>query len=109
MYQFVEGGKGELRYEVPSGLGRMDILLTYQGHKYIFETKINRSHGDQILNKAIDQLCGKYLLTEQVDEGYVVTFDLKTKVGELCSPQRHAVGGKEVLSFNIGIGRQEME
>ncbi len=105
LYQFVEGGNGELRYEVSSGLGRMDILLTYQGHKYIFETKVNRSHGDQILYKAIDQLCGKYLLTEQVDEGYVVTFDLKTKVGELCSPQRHAVGGKEVLSFNIGIGR----
>jgi hypothetical protein len=105
LYQFVEGRKGELRYEAPSGLGRMDILLIYQGHKYIIETKINRSHGDRALNKAIDQLCGKYLLTEQVDEGYVVIFDLKTKVGELCSPQRHTVDGKEILSFNIGIGR----
>jgi hypothetical protein len=105
LYQFVEGRKGELRYEAPSGLGRMDILLIYQGHKYIIETKINRSHGDRALNKAIDQLCGKYLLTEQVDEGYVVIFDLKTKVGELYSPQRHAVDGKEILSFNIGIGR----
>jgi len=105
LYQFVEAGKGELRYEVPTGLGRMDILLIYRGHKYIFETKINRSHGDQVLYKAINQLCGKYLLTEQVDEGYVVIFDLKTKVGELCSPQRHTVGGKEILSLNIGIGR----
>jgi hypothetical protein len=105
LYQFVEGKKGELRYEVPSGLGRMDILLIYHGHKYIIETKINRSHGDRALNKAIDQLCGKYLLTEQVDEGYVVIFDIKTKVGELCSPQRHTVDGKEILSFNIGIGR----
>ena len=105
LYQFVEGRKGELRFETPSGLGRMDILLIYHGHKYIIETKINRSHGDRALNKAIDQLCGKYLLTEQVDEGYVVIFDLKTKVGELCSPQRHAVDGKEILSFNIGIGR----
>ncbi|MCK4485421.1 MAG: hypothetical protein KAU38_01495 [Desulfobacterales bacterium] len=105
LYQFVEAGKGELRYEVPTGLGRMDILLIYHGHKYIFETKINRSHGDQVLYKAIDQLCGKYLLTEQVDEGYVVIFDLKTKVGELYSPRIHTVGGKEILSFNIGIGR----
>ena len=105
LYQFVEGGKGELRYEASSGLGRMDILLIYLDHKYIIETKINRSHGDRTLNKAIDQLCGKYLLTEQVDEGYVVIFDLKTKVGELCSPRRHTVDKKEILSFNIGIGR----
>ena len=105
LYQFVESRKGELRYEAPSGLGRMDILLIYHSHKYIIETKINRSSLDKTIEKAIDQLCGKYLLTEQVDEGYVVIFDLKTKVGELCSPQRHTVDGKEILSFNIGIGR----
>jgi len=105
LYQFVEAGKGELRYEVPTGLGRMDILLTYQGHRYVIETKISRSHGDQALSKAIDQLCGKYLLTEQADEGYIVIFDLKTRVGELCTPQKHIVAGKEILSFTIGIGR----
>ena len=105
LYQFVERGKGELRYEVPSGLGRMDILLIYRGCKYIIETKINRSHGNRALNKAIDQLCGKYLLTERADEGYAVIFDLKTMVGELCTPQKHIVEGKEILSFNIGIGR----
>ena len=105
LYQFVEGGKGELRLEPPTGLGRMDILLIYHGHKYIIETKINRSSLDKTVEKAIDQLCGKYLLTEQVDEGYVVIFDLKTKVGELCTPRKHIVEGKEILSFNIGIGR----
>jgi len=99
LYQFVEGGKGELRLEAPSGLGRMDILLIYQGHKYIIETKINRSSLDKTVEKAIDQLCGKYLLTEQADEGYVVIFDLKTTVGELCTPQKHIVEGKEILSF----------
>ena len=105
LYQFVEGGKGELRLEPPTGLGRIDILLIYQGHKYIIETKINRSSLDKTVEKAIDQLCGKYLLTEQADEGYVVIFDLKTKVGELCTPRKHIVEGKEILSFNIGIGR----
>jgi len=105
LYQFVEGGKGELRLETPTGLGRIDILLIYQGHKYIIETKINRSSLDKTVEKAIDQLCGKYLLTEQADEGYVVIFDLKTKVGELCTPRKHIVEGKEILSFNIGIGR----
>ncbi len=105
LYQFAEAGKGELRYEVPTGLGRMDILLIYEGHKYIIETKINRSTGDKTLSKAMEQLCRKYLLTEQADEGYIVIFDLKTMVGELCAPQKHIVEGKEILSFNIGIGR----
>jgi len=105
LYQFVERGKGGLRYEVPSGLGRMDILLIYRGHKYIIETKINRSHGNRALNKAIDQLCSKYLLTERANEGYVVVFDLKTMVGEVSTPQKRLVEGKEILSFNIGIGR----
>ena len=106
LYQFVEGGKGELRYEMPSGLGRMDILLIYHGHKYIIETKINRSSLDKIVEKATDQLCSKYLLTEQANEGYVVVFDIKTMVGELCAPQKRLLQGKEILSFIIGIGRK---
>ncbi len=106
LYQFVEGDKGELRYEVPSGLGRMDILLTYRGRKYIIETKVNRARGNKIIDKAIEQLCGKYLLTEKADEGYVVIFDVRTKVGEVCAPQRRKAEGKEVLVSKIGIGRE---
>jgi len=105
LYQFVEGGKGELHFEAPSGLGRMNILLIYNSHKYIIETKINRSSLDKTIEKAIDQLCSKYLLTEQANEGYVVVFDVKTMVGELCTPRVHSVKNKEILSFNIGIGR----
>ena len=105
LYQFVEGGKGDLRFETPTGLGRMDILLTYGGRKYIVETKINRSNIEKTLERAIDQLCEKYLLTEQSDEGCIVVFDIKTKVGELCTPHRREVAGKQVLIFNIAIGR----
>ena len=105
LYQFVEGGKGDLRFETPTGLGRMDILLTYGGRKYIVETKINRSNIEKTLERAIDQLCEKYLLTEQSDEGCIVVFDIKTKIGELCSPQRREIAGKQVLIFNIAIGR----
>ena len=61
LYQFVDGGKGELRLEAPSGLRR----------------------------------------TEQVYEVYVVIFDLKTTVGELCTPRKHIVEGKEILSFGF--------
>ena len=105
LYPFVEGGKGDLRYEAPTGLGRMDILLTYRGRKYTIETKINRANIDKTIDRAVEQLSGKYLLTEKAGEGYVVVFDAKTKVGELCSPRKHRAGDKDVLSFNIGIGK----
>jgi hypothetical protein len=104
LYQFVQGGNGELRYETTSGLGRMDILLTYRGRKYIVETKLNRFKLQTTLEKAVDQISKKYLLTERANEGYVVVFDLKTPVGEQIGSQRSLVQKKEILSVIIGIG-----
>ena len=101
----MEQGKGELSFEVSTGLGRIDILLTYQGRKYIVETKTNRSSLERTAEKAIDQLCSKYLLTERANEGYVVIFDPKTTASELCTPQKPLLQGKKILIFNIGIGR----
>ena len=103
LYQFVAAGAGTLHYESRTGLGIMDIILIQGSIKYIIETKINRYTGT--LDDAIEQLTEKYLLPERVDHGYVVIFDPKTKVGELCTPRIHRVKDKEILSFNIGIGR----
>ncbi len=105
LYQFVEGGKGDLRYEVPSGLGRMDILLTYGGQKTIIETKINRTLIHKTIDKAVDQVCDKYLLTERANEGYVILFDVKKKVGEIEGPHTREKDGHRVLVFDMGIGR----
>jgi len=44
-------------------------------------------------------------LTEKVDEGYVIVFDVKTRVGDLCSPQEREMEGKKMLIFAVGIGR----
>ena len=106
LYQFVKGEQSDLRYEVMSGLGRMDILLAYKGKKYIIETKVNR-HEDinDILGEGITQLSGKYLATEAADEGYLVIFDTRTPVGAGCKPQQHQVKDYTVTSFNIPIGR----
>jgi hypothetical protein len=106
LYQFVRGEVGDLRYEVRSGLGRMDILLTYKGTKYIIETKMNR-HDDVtgIINEGILQLSTRYLATESTTEGYLVVFDTKTHVGALCKPKYHEAGDKKVTSFTVGIGR----
>ncbi|MCP5102627.1 MAG: hypothetical protein GY950_04575 [bacterium] len=105
LYQFVKGGSGELRYEVFSGLGRMDVLLTYRGRKYIIETKINRGNLKRTINDGIAQVAGKYLASESVNEGYLVIFDVKTPCGEECEPQYHDAGDKRITSFTIPIGR----
>lgn len=105
LYQFVRGGAGELRYEVLSGLGRMDVLLTYKGRKYIIETKINRRKLTRTLKDGITQLSAKYLASESAHEGYLIVFDTKTPVGEDCEPQYHEVGNKRITSFNIAVGK----
>jgi hypothetical protein len=106
LYQFVRGGEGELRYEVRSGLGRMDIFLTYKEKKYIIETKVNR-HNDLAgtIEEGILQLSGKYLSSERTAEGYLVIFDTKTPVGDRCETRDHQAGDKSVTSFIVGIGK----
>ena len=103
LYQFVGIG-GDLRYECPTGLGRLDIMLTFKDKKYIIETKIVRYKGT--LEDAVEQLAGKYIKTEQVDEGYIVLFDPETCVGDLCDPRRiEFADGNGIVAFNIGIGK----
>ena len=107
LYQFVRGGAGDLRYEVPSGFGRMDIILTYKGRKYIVETKINRHNLTRTLRDGVSQLSEKYMASESVEEGFLVIFDIETRVGEECEPQSHPVGDKKVTSLTIGIARPD--
>ncbi len=104
LYPFVEGGRGELRHELASGLGRMDVLLTCRGRKYILETKINRSRLSRTISLAVDQVATKYLSTEQADEGYIVVFDPKRKVGEVSEPEHRVSAGRKLSIFVIAIG-----
>ncbi|MCX6581920.1 MAG: AAA-like domain-containing protein [Candidatus Aminicenantes bacterium] len=110
LYQFVKGGGGELGYEVKSGLGIMDVMLTYKGKKYIIETKVNRqSNITRTLSQGVAQVSGKYLATEFCHEGYLVIFDTKTPVGETIDPQYFPVGEKKVTVIIIAIGRDGSE
>jgi hypothetical protein len=106
LYQFVKSEQDDLRYEVTSGLGRMDIMLSYKGRKYIIETKVNR-HDDitGIIEEGILQLTGKYLATEDLAEGYLLVFDTKMPVGAVREPETHPAGDKQVLCFTIAIGK----
>jgi hypothetical protein len=109
LYPFIKSGEGELRYEVVSGLGRMDILLTYRGQRYIIETKVNRYDLAVVLEEGIKQVAGKYLASEGAAAGYLVIFDTRTPVGDSCKPQYHETGDRKVTSFIIGIGRNRTE
>jgi hypothetical protein len=108
LYQFVKGGGGELRYEIRSGLGVMDIILWYKGAGYIIETKLNNRKGIKgLIKRGIDQLAEKYLATESCEEGYLVVFDTQTPAGEECKPKDYRSGDKTVTCFIIGIGRTD--
>ncbi len=92
-----------MHHESRTGLGVMDIMLVHGQSIYIIEAKINRYAG--AIDDALEQLTEKHLLHERVDYSYIVLFDPKTIVGDLREPRIHEVHGKEVLSFNIGMGR----
>ncbi len=107
LYQFVKGGGGELRYEAKSGLGVMDILLSYKGLKYIIETKVNHYKNiARLRQRGIDQLAGKYMASESWHEGYLVIFDTQTPVGKSGKPKDYPAGNKTITVIIIGIGRQ---
>lgn len=106
LYQFVRGSADELHYESKSGLGRMDILLSYRGRKYIIETKVNRyADVTRTIDDGVIQLSKKYLATEGADDGYLVIFDPNIPVGTPCDPGYHKDGNKQIASFIIAIGK----
>ena len=61
-----------MTFEVPTGAGKMDLLIIHNQQKYIVETKIWR--GDIRYQAGKKQLAA-YLKVEGVSEGYYVVFD----------------------------------
>ncbi len=107
LYQFVRGGAGELRFELRTGLGRTDVLLTYKKVKYIIETKLNKQNLGRTVEQALKQIQKKYMAPENVDEGYLVIFDIKPPIGQSCEPEVHHLGEKKISSFVIGIQKED--
>ena len=70
--QFIKLIGGFMHIEVPTGRGRMDIIIIHNQEKYIVETKIWR--GDNRYQTGKRQLAA-YLRSEGVTEGYYVVFD----------------------------------
>lgn len=70
--QFIKLIGGFMHIEVPTGRGRMDIIIIHNQQKYIVETKIWRGDGRYQAGKK--QLAA-YLRSEGVREGYYILFD----------------------------------
>ena len=70
--QFIKLVGGFMHIEVPTGRGRMDIIIIHNQQKYIVETKIWRGDGRYQAGKK--QLAA-YLRSEGVTEGYYIVFD----------------------------------
>ena len=70
---------GTTYIEVPTGIGRMDIIAIAHNQKYIIETKLWTGEGNY--QAGLKQLAD-YMRKESVNEGYYVIFDLNLNGNE---------------------------
>ena len=96
--QFVTSVNGAMYMEVPTGRGRMDLLILHNEKKYIVETKIWRSERGYTVGK---QQLAAYLSTEGVTEGYYVVFDHR----EVPKPrtETETIDGLKIRSYVIPV------
>jgi hypothetical protein len=94
---FIEALEGQTFIEVPSGAGRTDILIVYQTHRYLIETKVFSNN--TLLKKGKGQLA-EYLTSEGLDEGYYVVFSrLHTDEDILYFEDK--IKGKQIYTYII--------
>ncbi|MEM7537572.1 MAG: AAA-like domain-containing protein, partial [Chloroflexota bacterium] len=100
---------GDLFTEVDSGDGRIDLLMVYQGHRYVIETKIWR--GLAAFDEGLEQLAG-YLETGSlgvggVERGYYVIFHARPNVyGKLAYDEfefERMQDGKQILVYLVRL------
>ena len=100
--QFVASINGAMYMEVPTGRGRMDLLILHNEKKYIVETKIWRS--ERLYTEGKQQLAA-YLSTEGVTEGYYVVFDHR----EVPVPrtETETIDGLTIRSYVIPVVQEQ--
>ena len=96
--QFVRTIGGAMFLEVPTGRGRMDLLISFNGQKYIVETKIWEGHRRYAAGKK--QLAA-YLKSEGATEGYYVVFDHRRNPEPLV--QTELLTGVKLRSYVIPV------
>ncbi len=98
---FVRKIGAHLYPEVPTGRGRMDIIILYHEQKHIVETKL--WHGEKRYQSGKRQLAA-YLDKEGVQRGYYIVFDRRKEAEQ--RHEREVVDNKEIISYCIPIPTQ---
>ncbi|MCP4579968.1 MAG: hypothetical protein GY839_00005, partial [candidate division Zixibacteria bacterium] len=94
IYFFVERLGGLTFIEIPSGRGRIDILIRYRDKSYIIETKL---FSDNTYFKRGKGQLAEYLKSEGLAEGYYVVFSrFHTTKDELYSTEM--IEGKQIYT-----------
>jgi len=96
---FIERLGGQTFTEVPSGRGRIDLLILFRGKKYIIETK--RFTDQHYFEKGKHQLA-EYLKTEGLEIGYYVVFSQKHAEGETLEAEE-IIDGKRIVTRIIRV------
>ena len=96
--QVVKQQGGGMYLEVPTGRGRMDLLVVHRGRKYIVETKI--WHGSASYADGKQQLA-KYLTLEDAAEGYYLVFDHRQQPQPRTETEQ--IEGRTLRSYVIPI------
>ena len=96
--EFVRMVRATMHLEVPTGRGRTDIIIGYQGRKYIIETKVWRN--ERIYEAGKRQLAA-YLTLEGEREGYYIVFDYRQKSDPRL--ETDTVDGCTIRSYLIPI------
>ena len=96
--QFVTSVNGAMYMEVPTGRGRMDLIIFHNQRKHIVETKIWRS--DRAYTQGKQQLAA-YLATEGVVEGSSVVFDHREVPG--ARVETETIDGLTIRSYVIPV------
>ena len=99
--QFVRERGGVMYLEVPTGRGRMDLLVVHRGRKYIVETKIWQGAASYAAGK---RQLAKYLTLERATEGYYLVFDYRQK--PVPRVETEAIDGRTLRSYVISIVQQ---
>jgi len=94
---FISRLGGQTYLEVPSGRGRIDLLIRYQEYSYIIETKV---YSDETYFKKGKGQLAEYLKSEKLEEGYYVVFSHQHSQKDKCFTEE-IVQGKRIYTHLI--------
>ncbi|MBK7201708.1 AAA-like domain-containing protein [Candidatus Amarolinea dominans] len=94
---------GEVFAEVPSGAGRLDVIVVFNGQRYVIETKLWR--GPAAFDASVTQV-QSYLRSEGQTTGYLVVFHARPAIyGRLPEGELEFVREDEGVTIHVYLVR----